>query len=283
MSSTEANSAAPPMSYVYAVSRAGAALDAALSGRIGLHGGSLRAVPAGDLVALVSSVPHDAFGTEGLRAQMEDIKQLEVLARTHHAVVEAAYESATVLPMRLATVYLDDARVAEMLAERAVEFGDLLARLEGHVELGVKVYADPREAATASASATAGSEPAATSPGRAYLQQRRAQQRNHRDAYQAAGAVAAGVPARVGGIVRARLAHRPQQGDLAAGAGENIANDAYLVEASRVAEFHAALAGLSDDVPGVRVEITGPWAPYSFATPPADGPGGSGGEDGGRR
>ncbi|MFF2183901.1 GvpL/GvpF family gas vesicle protein [Streptomyces sp. NPDC058155] len=284
MNSTEARPVAPPMSYVYAVGGAGEALDSALSGRTGAHGGSLRTVRAGDLVALVSSVPHDAFGTDGLRAQMEDIKQLEVLARAHHRVVEAAYESATVLPMRLATVYLDDARVTEMLVERAVEFGDLLSRLEGHVELGVKVYADPREAAKAStaAAATAAGGPAVTSPGRAYLRQRSAQRRNHRDAYQAAGAVAAEVPARVGAMVRARLAHRPQQGDLAPGAGENIANDAYLVEATRVAEFHAALAGLADDVPGVRVEITGPWAPYSFATPPAEGSGGDG-ADGGRR
>ncbi|MFC8076677.1 GvpL/GvpF family gas vesicle protein [Streptomyces sp. NPDC057307] len=267
MSSTDANSTVPPMSYVYAVTRGGAALDSALSCRAGLHDGLLRTVPAGDLVALVSSVPHEAFGTDGLRAQMEDMKQLEVLARTHHAVVEAAYESATVLPMRLATVYLDDARVSEMLAERAVEFGDLLSRLEGHVELGVKVYADPREAAMADTADTAGSEPEATGPGRAYLRQRRAQRRNHRDTYQAAGAVAAEIATRVGAIARARLAHRPQQGDLAPDAGENIANDAYLVEASREAEFRAALAGLSDDVPGVRVEITGPWAPYSFATP----------------
>ncbi|QHY99777.1 Gas vesicle synthesis protein GvpL/GvpF [Streptomyces sp. S4.7] len=287
MNSTDVRAVAPPMSYVYAVGRAGESLDSALSGRTGAHGGALRTVRAGDLVALVSSVPHDAFGTEGLRAQMEDIKQLEVLARAHHCVVEAAYESATVLPMRLATVYLDDARVTEMLVERAVEFGDLLSRLEGHVELGVKVYADPREAAAVSEAARTATGPgdaAVTSPGRAYLRQRREQRRNHRDAYQAAGAVAAEVPVRVGATVRARLAHRPQQGDLAPGAGENIANEAYLVEASRVAEFHAALAGLADGVPGVRVEITGPWAPYSFATPPAEGTGArSGGEDGGRR
>ncbi|MFF5563027.1 GvpL/GvpF family gas vesicle protein [Streptomyces sp. NPDC012623] len=278
MSSADTRTAAPSMSYVYAVSRTGAALDSVLSGRGGLHGGPLRTVRAGDLVALVSSVPHDAFGADGLRAQMEDIARLEVMARTHHAVVEAAYETATVLPMRLATVYLDDRRVAEMLGERAAEFGALLTRLEGHVELGVKVYADAREAAKAG---SARSEPVAASPGRAYLQQRRAQQRHHRDAYRAAGAVAADVPARVGAIVRARLAHRPQQGDLAPGTGENIANDAYLVEAARVAEFRTALAGIADGVPGVRVEITGPWAPYSFATPPpaTAGPG----EGGGRR
>jgi len=110
---------------------------------------------------------------------------------------------------------------------------------------------------------------APASPGRAYLQRRRAQQQNHRVTYRAAGAVAAEVPARVSDIAEAHVTHRPQQGDLAQAAGENIVNDAYLVEAAQADAFRAALTGLADGVPGVRVEITGPWAPYSFATPPA--------------
>ncbi|GAA2922297.1 MULTISPECIES: GvpL/GvpF family gas vesicle protein [Streptomycetaceae] len=260
---------ASAMAYVYAVSRAGAPLEPVLAGCQGLEGGPLRTVRAGDLAALVSSVPAASYGTEGVKAVMEDLGQLEVMARTHHAVVAAAYEHATVLPMRLATVYLDDARVRTMLGERRPEFGALLARLEGHVELGVKVYADPRDAAAAGGGGPdADAEPAA-GPGRAYLQRRRAQQRNHRDIYRAAGAVAAEVPLRVADIARAHVSHRPQQGDLVQGAGENILNAAYLVRGSEVGAFRTVLTGLADDVPGVRVEITGPWAPYSFATPPA--------------
>lgn len=259
------------MSYVYAVSRAGTPLDEALTGRPGLEGGPLRAVRAGELVALVSSVPSSSYGTEGVKAQMEDLGRLEVLARTHHAVVEAAYGHTTVLPMRLMTVYLDDERVRGMLGGREPEFAALLARLEGHVELGVKVYADPREAVAVS---SRGPEPdTAASPGRAYLQRRRAQQQNHRRTYRAAGAVASEVATRVAGIAAAHVTHRPQQGDLAQAAGENIVNDAYLVHGTRADAFRAALAGLTDDAPGVRVEITGPWAPYSFATPPAAGGG----------
>ncbi|MFI6079437.1 GvpL/GvpF family gas vesicle protein [Streptomyces sp. NPDC051217] len=265
------------MVYVYAVGRAGTPLDGALPGRTGVGDGPLRTVRAGGLVALVSSVPYDSFSADGLKEQMEDLTQLEVLARTHHAVVEAAYESTTVLPMRLATVYLDDARVMAMLVERDEEFRELLSRLEDHVELGVKVYADPREAVV---TAEPEQEPA-MSPGRAYLRQRRAQRRSHRDSYAAAGALAAEIPERVAGLVAGRVSHRPQQGDLAQGAGENIANEAYLVPAAHVAGFRAALAGLGEGTPGVRVEITGPWAPYSFATPP----GAAGGErtDGGLR
>ncbi|MFE4212036.1 GvpL/GvpF family gas vesicle protein [Streptomyces sp. NPDC056844] len=267
MTEEAAPAAGQEMSYVYAVCRAGTPVETALAGRPGLEGAPLRTVRAGELTALVSSVPSVSYGTEGVKAQMENLDRLEVLARTHHAVVEAAYEHAAVLPMRLVTVYLDDGRVGEMLGARAPEFSALLARLEGHVELGVKIYADPREAVAVSGRAP--ETDTAASPGRAYLQRRRSQQRNHRETYRAAGSVAAEVPARVDGIARAHVTHRPQQGDLAQAAGENILNDAYLVQDAQADAFRAALAGLADDVPGVRVEITGPWAPYSFATPPA--------------
>jgi len=264
------------VSYVYALSRAGTALDSTAPRLTGLEDGPLRTVTCGELSALVSSVPAGTYSEEGMRARLEDLSELAAVARTHHAVIEAAYATTTVLPMRLATVYLDDARVRSMLHERRTDFGELLSWLDGHVELGVKVYADPHVAATAppDPAPAPGSASAPVSPGRAYLQQRRAQRRRHRDAYRAAGAVAGAVPERVSALARARVAHRPQQGELAAaGPGENIANEAYLVPAERTAQFHQALAGLADDAPGVHVEITGPWAPYSFATPPTAGAG----------
>ncbi|WP_405774391.1 GvpL/GvpF family gas vesicle protein [Streptomyces sp. NBC_00859] len=261
------------ISYVYAVGPAGMTLDASAGG---LDGGPLRTVSAHGLSAVVSSVPEDAFSSEGLKAQMENLDRLENMARTHHTVVDAAYRSATVLPMRLATVYLDDTRVQSMLQERQQDFAELLSWLEGHVELGVKVYADPQQTSAVGAGADA-PDPAAVaeSPGRAYLQRRRAQKRSHQDAYRAAGSLAADAAGRANALARARVVHRPQQGELAGSAGENVANEAYLVPADRVEEFCRSMAGLADDVDGVRIEITGPWAPYSFATPPEASGGGS--------
>ncbi|MFB6441528.1 GvpL/GvpF family gas vesicle protein [Streptomyces sp. NPDC056411] len=271
--------------YVYAVCRAGTAVDAAAGRIAGLEGGPVRTVVGGGLAALVSSVPAGAYDEEGMRTRLENLSELAALARTHHAVIDAASRMTEVLPLRLATVYLDDAGVRSMLREQGADFGARLARVEGHVELGVKVYADPREAAAPPAAPGAaagagvagegagvrGSAPAPGSapagPGRAYLQRRRAQRQQHREAYRAAGAVAGEVPGRVAALVRARVVHRPQRGELAATAGENIANEAYLVPTGRIGEFHQALSGMADGVPGVRVEITGPWAPYSFATP----------------
>ncbi|WP_070015008.1 GvpL/GvpF family gas vesicle protein [Streptomyces nanshensis] len=142
----------------------------------------------------------------------------------------------------------------------------------------MKVYADPGAAATAAepsdGTAAGPTSPGSggSSPGRAYLQRRRQQRTTHRDTYRAAGAVAERVMALADGIATAKVAHRPQQGELAAGPGENIANDAYLVPSGRGEDFRAAIGALAEDVPGVRVELTGPWAPYSFATPPASPP-----------
>ncbi|QPP09657.1 GvpL/GvpF family gas vesicle protein [Streptomyces bathyalis] len=257
--------------YVFAVGRSGEQLVAAADGLAGPSGSPVRTVDAGELSALVSDVPAGLYDEAGLKAQLEDMERLEAMARSHHAVVATAYEHTTVLPMRLATVYLDDGRVAEMLTEREGEFVALLSRLEGHVEWGVKVYADPREAASgAAASSDSGTAAQASgSPGRAYLQRRRQQRSTHRDTYRAAGAVGERVTALADGIATAKVAHRPQQGELASGPGENIANDAYLVPAARSDDFRAAIGGLAEDVPGVRVVLTGPWAPYSFATPPS--------------
>ncbi|MEW2433526.1 GvpL/GvpF family gas vesicle protein [Streptomyces caniferus] len=261
-------SSGPAHSYVYVLGRAGTALETAAAQLTGVRDGSLRAVTAGRLAALVSSVPADAFSEEGMKAQLENLTELEEIARRHHAVVEAAGTHATVLPMRLATVYLDDARVRSMLEARGAEFDELLSLLEGHAEVGVKVYADARAAAKASPPDSPDPAASQVSPGRAYLQQRRARQRTHRDAYRAAGAVAEEVRVRASALARDRVVHRPQQGELASGTGENIANEAYLVPTDRLPEFHRAVSAPADDVPGVRVEITGPWAPYSFATPP---------------
>ncbi|KOG82601.1 gas vesicle synthesis protein [Streptomyces sp. MMG1522] len=253
------------MSYVYAVGREGPALDGLAARLAGVDGRPLRPVAGGGLCALVSPVPADAFSERGLAAQMEDLDRLEAVARAHHAVVDAAFAETSVLPMRLATVYLDDARVAAMLVGQRDQFQELLGRLEGHVELGVKVYADPRAAATAPAEPAAATSSGAGA-GRAYLRRRQAQQRDSQDVYQAASDLAARAAHLAEGVASSRAVHRPQQGQLAARAGVNVTNEAYLVPRDHAARLHRELAALADGAPGVAIEVTGPWAPYSFAT-----------------
>ncbi|MEU8964311.1 GvpL/GvpF family gas vesicle protein [Streptomyces sp. NPDC048491] len=269
--------------YVYAVGRAEEALRAVARETSGLYGEPLHAIECEGLAVLASPVPAADFHEQALKAQLEQLDRLETLARIHDGVVARAGTRTTVLPMRLATVYVDTERVAEMLRQGSDQFASLLAHLTGHQEWGVKVYALAASAAPPSSPvsrASAGPE-RSVSPGRAFLQERRAQRRSRQDAFRAAGAVAARVTDTATAFARDRVAHRPQQGGpLATKAGENISNEAYLVPVEHAAAFRDELTALGDAEAGVHVEVTGPWAPYSFATPGNAAAAGRGAEHG---
>ncbi|WP_367125947.1 GvpL/GvpF family gas vesicle protein [Streptomyces phytohabitans] len=265
------------LSYAYAVGRATPELEIALGPATGMDGAPLRTVAAHGLAAVVCDVPEAAYGERALRARLEDLGELEELARAHHSVVESLARGATVLPLRLATVYLDDVRVAAMLRDAGPELAALLGRLEGRVEWGVKVYADPSAAASPSAGTTRPDTPdapapeaPAESPGRAYLRQRRAQRTARDEAHRTAQEAVRRALAAAAEYAEDRVTHRPQQGELATGSGQNLANEAFLVARDRSEEFRAAVEEADRGLPGVRIEVTGPWAPYSFATPVRD-------------
>ncbi|MFI6350709.1 GvpL/GvpF family gas vesicle protein [Streptomyces sp. NPDC050560] len=253
------------VSYAYGICRASApAPPPTVPGDP--RGPALRLVRQGDVAAVVASVPAREFESGALEGRLNDLEELAALARAHHAVVDALHARATVLPLRLATVYHDDARVAEALRDGAEDFGRLLDWLDGHEELGVKVYTAPQDGEAPAADPPDPAGPR-ESPGRAYLRKRQELRRGRRDADRAAGAVAARLPSAVAGLARGRAVHRPQSGALASGPGENVANEAYLVDRRALGAFRDAVAGLAEGARGVRVEVTGPWAPYSFTAP----------------
>ncbi|MFF9482784.1 GvpL/GvpF family gas vesicle protein [Streptomyces sp. NPDC014733] len=255
------------VTYAYAVARDDdGTLETELSELSGVADAPVRLVRAGqsdDVVVAVSPVPAQDFREEALHAHLEDMDWLEAIARAHHRVVEAIAAHETVLPLRLATVYLDEERVRLMLTDGREAFAARLAELAGLVEWGVKIYV---EDAPAAADPAAPATEAGLSPGRAYLSHRKAQRHAREDAYRAAQQVARDVEAAARRHAVARARHRPQQGELARDPGANVVNDAYLLPRQAADAFCAEVLRAAEEAPGVRVEATGPWAPYSFAT-----------------
>lgn len=259
------------IAYAYAVARDADLLAEAVSGVPGVTGAPVRLVRAGqgaDLVAAVSPVPERDFAEQPLKRHLEDLDWLESVARAHHGVVEALAARTTVLPLRLATVYLDDDRVRAVLETHREAFSDRLSRLAAHIEWGVKLFVEP----PARDRAARPPEPADSQPGRAYLRLRGAQRRSREDAYRAAERAARLVETAAAAHAVDRVRHRVQQGQLAGGPGDNVVNDAYLVPSEHAEEFRAEVLRAAEGAPGIRVEVTGPWVPYSFAAPPAPEP-----------
>ncbi|MFC5993262.1 GvpL/GvpF family gas vesicle protein [Pseudonocardia hispaniensis] len=247
--------------YVYAIGDAG--LAAALPGIAGVSGAPLRAVGSGALVAVVSSVDTAEFGDEALPRNLEDLGWLADTARAHHTVVDALARRHSVAPVRLATVYLDDANLRTMLDQRAAAFGAVLDRIRGRTEWGVKAFVIP-PSADRHAAEQQPSVPSGTGAGRAYLMQRRAARDRAAEARRSAVDAAGQLHEELSRLTVASRHYPPQDPQLTGCRDEMVLNAAYLVD-------HAGEAAVRGRVerqgaPGLRLELTGPWAPYSFAT-----------------
>jgi Gas vesicle synthesis protein GvpL/GvpF len=224
-----------------------------------------RVVAAG-LVALVSRVPLAEFGAEPLRRNLNDLAWLEKVARAHEAVLDAALTEATVVPLRMCTIFEREQRVRGMLEAERDALVEALDALNGRQEWGVKVLADPASLEREARVGMDAPEEGGTEGG-AYLQRRRYE----RDVRERAGALAAEVAdqvhARVQDWAVDAVTRPPQNRELSGHEGEMLLNGAYLVDADRVDGLRELVADLEERhrALGVRIELTGPWPPYNFA------------------
>ncbi|MDN3293912.1 GvpL/GvpF family gas vesicle protein [Streptomyces ficellus] len=252
--------------YVYAVTRP---FDGVLpEGVQGIDGEPPRLLRHGDLIAVTGAVPAEDFDEAPLRARLEDLDWLAATARAHDAVVAALSTVTCPLPLRLATVCRDDSGVRRLLEEGHERFVRALQRLDGRVEWGVKVYAEPGAGAGAEDAPPAA--PGAGGSGRDYLRRRLEARRSREGDWERADALCRRLHAELSGLAEAATVHRPQDARLSGAAGVNVLNAAYLVDRTRSQGFVELVEAVSE--PGVRVELTGPWAPYSFAGIAEEGP-----------
>ncbi len=226
----------------------------------GVAGASVRLVAGAGLSAVVSDVPLAQFDAAALRRNMEDLDWLEAAARAHHEVIEAAARRGPVIPMRLATVYRDDGGVLAMLAGHEEEFRAGIGRIAGRLEWGVKAFAVPAER-----SAHAVTGPGAAPSGAAYLARRRSQLNDAEAVRRAAAAEADNVHAGLSRLAVLADLHPPQDPQLSGARTTMILNGTYLVDEADAGRFAAAVDQAARQHPAVRLELTGPWPPYSFA------------------
>ncbi|BCL24470.1 GvpL/GvpF family gas vesicle protein [Streptomyces tuirus] len=223
-------------------------------------GGPLRVLAAGPLYLLVQDVPAAAFGEEALAERLNRPDELERCARAHHRGVETAASAGPVVPLPMATLYLDDHNAVRAVTARAASLRTLLDRLRNRTEWAVKVHGP----GTGHASGAAGDGPA---DGRSYLRRVSERRRSEREERERALARAHAVDRELRRYAVAATRHRPQSEQLTGRSVPQLLNAAYLVDDRRRAEFVRAVGELARDAHRSAVEVTlsGPWIPYSFA------------------
>jgi len=269
--------------WVYAVTRA--LRPDVLREVAGVAGEPVRTVSGHGLMAVIGSVDAEQFGEEGFERRLADPAELATIARAHHEVIEAVTAARPALPLRLATVYRDDERVRDMLGQQQAGFAATLEWLGDRHEYGVKAWADltmmrAGEDQQAPAAAPAGVR---TGAGAAYLSRRRAQLAERDTRRQTAAEGGAQIHQALSALAAAARLHPPQDLPLAeapdqAGAGPGggrpelmVLSGSYLLDPDSLPRFSEA-ARAAGDRAGFRLELTGPWPPYSFAAGPEDAP-----------
>lgn len=241
--------------YLYAVSRGVSTTD--LSTIPGLRGAELRVISHRGLDAIVSEVDLDEFGEDGLHRNFENLEWLEEIARGHDDVVHGVAAIATVAPLRMATICRTDDSVRTKLNQWHDDLVQALDRVEGRHEWSVKAYM----------SEVSDPEPAeAVTTGTAYLQRRRASLADARQAADDARTVADQVHRELAAASVASRLLQPQDRRLSGHTGVMTLNAAYLVDEASANAFRALVDDMATRYPAARIEMRGPWPPYSFST-----------------
>ena len=234
--------------WVYAVA---SRLDSErLSGLAGVGGEPVRAVCADDIHAVVGSVDAAAFGESSIASMLGDLADIEPIGRAHHEVVATIAAECPVVPLRLATIYPDDDTVSALLAEHHAELTELLESLRGTQEWGVQVYLRPAVGEAVPAGVTAGGDGIGSAgPQQPWLEAEASAEDIDR------------VLREIAIVSRRQPAPYLRPGSVC---GWMVLNGIYLLETDRAAEFAAIARQFAADHGALRVEVTGPWPPYSF-------------------
>lgn len=198
--------------------------------RRGLGGATLRAFERDGLAVIYSR--HRSLRPRPVRKLVMD----------HERVVEAIMARGPVLPLRFGTQLEREEELEAVLAARHDELLRSLERVRGKVEVGLRVIPPKPTVDRRGGGAT----------GRAYLLARVRAHRRDREAIRELH------PPLVS-LSEATCIRQPQDGRASFVA-------AYLVDSARVDEFRRKADELAKRHVGIRVIVTGPWPPYSFAT-----------------
>ncbi|MGI8622100.1 MAG: GvpL/GvpF family gas vesicle protein [Solirubrobacteraceae bacterium] len=202
------------MIYVYAITHAPAPAVEALQGA---SGAAVSTLASRDLAAVFSPLAEEPEATpDALWA--------------HERVVEQVMAAQPVLPVQFGMTLAGEGALTDLLDERRTVFEELLATVDGCVELSVRVRWIPPQTVAAGS-------------GRQYLEDR-LQERRRADQ----------VHRPLAGLSRSSTS-RSEPGLLAA---------AYLVPSEGVGPFTGRLEEIRDEHPTLDFSCTGPWPPYSF-------------------
>jgi hypothetical protein len=203
------------------------------------------------VLSWVSRVSRADFG-EGLQRKMEDLEWLAEASVRHQRAVAEIAGRADVLPARFGTIFNSTASLDAHLRQRAAAIRKTLERIRGAEEWGIKIFAEPQAGPSLAALATSGSD---------YLRKKSEalKSRAHHE-----------LPAAINEFARELqklAAETAPVGKVSSGQRDLVWQTAVLLRHPRAAGLQRLLQKYAQKLgDAYRIEATGPWPPYSFAS-----------------
>jgi hypothetical protein len=226
----------------------------------GVPGASaLRVDPfAPSLWLVTAAIPIAEYDAQVIQRRLQDLEWVSQIAVAHQNVVErfTSMSGATVIPMKLLTLFSSLDRAIENMRQRRRQLDGIAKRLRGNDEWGVRIIRQPVAPST---SRTQVLRPAS---GVSFL----AAKKRARDEALAQAASAAEVAERavlaLGRFARETRRQPPPEGATS----PPLVNAALLVPSTRKVRFRAAVRREARRCreAGADLTLTGPWPAYNF-------------------
>lgn len=221
-----------------------------------------------NFVVVASRVSEEEFGEARLKQNLSRLDWVERAARHHESVMETLRAQTTIVPFRFPTLFRSEESLREFLRERQGALKELLERLRGKEEWGVKAYVGAKRLEEALAASEAikrlDEELKNASPGKAYLLKKKretlASESLAASLQEALDALYAKLQAQSAQAKRNPLLPKTvtERDD------EMILNAAFLVEQAKRDDFLTAFDATKTSYPFLSLELSGPWAAYNF-------------------
>jgi hypothetical protein len=206
---------------------------------------------------IAAAVPLATYGPEPLERHIADLDWVGRIALAHERVVEhfAGRAGATVIPMKLFTMFSNPDRAVADIRKRKDVISATMRRIAGAEEWGIRIMRGAAAVPTAI--------PTRAASGAAFLAVKKQLRDDARAASLAAAEAAAGAFEHLASIARDA---RRRDDVPAAGALPPLLDAAFLVPASSRARFKSAAAreAARCTQAGAQMTLSGPWPAYNF-------------------
>jgi hypothetical protein len=221
-----------------------------------------RVIDAGRGLWLVAAdAPLDRYGAKPIEKNLHDLNWVSAIALPHEAVIEHLSKSATVVPMKLFTLFNSEARALEHVGKARKRLDRLVERLEGREEWGVRLILDELSALQKARSEAGAS--AKGKSGAAFLLRKKKEQDATRELMVHARERADELFDELGKRSDDARRRPPPPGEI----GKRVLLDAaFLLPRGKAKPFQTAVRAQARKLAerGYQLALTGPWPPYNF-------------------